>query len=171
MSDRDSRLRQGIDLRESGDTEAAREVLAALAAEYPDDAEAQYQTAWVHDYLGLEAEAVPYYERTLTLGLPEPEQEGLTLGLGSTYRNVGRIADSIALLEHGVATYPDNHAMRCFLALSRCSNGEAREALALAFDVILDTGSSPSIDRYRRALLSYRDELRGLSESEEETPL
>ena len=171
VSDRDVRLQQGIALREAGEAEAARELLIPLAVEYPDDAEVQYQAAWVHDYQGLEAEAVPYYERALTLGLPEPDQEGLTLGLGSTYRNVGRIADSIALLEHGVSTYPDNHAMRCFLALARCSNGEAREALALAFDVILDTGSSPSIDRYRRALLSYRDELRGLPESEEEKPL
>ena len=164
MSDRDARLQQGIALREAGEPDAARDLLAPLAAAYPDDAEVQYHAAWVHDYLGLEAEAVPYYERALTLGLPEPEQEGLTLGLGSTYRNVGRIADSIALLERGVATYPDNHAMQCFLALARCSNGEAQEALALALDVIVDTSSSPSIDRYRRALLSYRDELRGIVE-------
>lgn len=166
MSDRHTRLQQGVALRESGEAEAARELLVPLAADFPDDAVVQYQTAWVHDYLGLKTEAVPYYERALALGLPEPDQEGLTLGLGSTYRNVDRIADSIALLEHGVATYPDNHAMRCFLALSRCSNGEAQEALALAFDVILDTSSSPSIDRYRRALLSYRNELRGIPEED-----
>ena len=160
-TERDRRLAEAVAMRESGQAEQARPLLIALAVEFPDDAEVQYQTAWVHDYLGLEAEAVPYYERALTLGLPEPELEGLVLGLGSTYRNVGRISDSLALLERGVRDYPANHAMRCFLALARLSNGEGNEALALTFDVILATSNDPSIDRYRRALTSYRDELRG----------
>ena len=50
----------------------------------------QYQAGWVHDYLGLEAEAAPFYERAVALGLAEPDLEGLVLSLGSTYRNVGR---------------------------------------------------------------------------------
>ena len=160
--ERDRRLAEAVSLRENGKAEQARPLLIALAAEYPDDAEAQYQAAWVHDYLGLEEDAIPYYERALTLGLPESEMEGLVLGLGSTYRNVGRIADSLALLKRGVRDYPANHAMRCFLALSRLSNGEPDEALALAFDVILDTSADPTIDRYRRALSLYRDALRGV---------
>lgn len=160
-TERDWRLANAVQLRESGQAEQARPLLIALANEHPDDAEVQYQAAWVHDYLGLEAEAVPFYERALALGLPEPEQEGLVLGLGSTYRNVGRVADSLALLERGVRDYPANHAVRCFLALTRLSHDDPREALALAIDVILATSDDPSIDRYRRALSSYRDELRG----------
>ena len=163
-ADRARRLAEAVALRAGGHAEAARPLLISLAAEYPDDAEVQYQTAWVHEYLGLEAEAVPYYERALALGLPEPELEGLVLGLGSTYRNVGQIADSLALLERGVVDYPANDAMRCFLALARLANDEPAEALALAFDVILDTSASPAIDRYRRALASYRDELLGITE-------
>jgi tetratricopeptide (TPR) repeat protein len=161
-TERDRRLTEAVGMRESGQAEQARPLLIALAAEFPDDAEVQYQAAWVHDYLGQEEEAVPYYERALTLGLPEPELEGLVLGLGSTYRNVGRISDSLALLERGVREYPANHAMRCFLALSRLSHGEGNEALALTFDVILATSNDPSIDRYRRALSSYRDGLRDM---------
>jgi predicted Zn-dependent protease len=159
-TERDRRLAEAVAMRESGQAKQARPLLIALAAEFPDDAEVQYQAAWVHDYLGLEEDAVPYYERALELGLPEPELEGLVLGLGSTYRNVGRISDSLTLLERGVREYPANHAMRCFLALARLSNGEGNEALALTFDVILATSNDPSIDRYRRALSSYRDELR-----------
>lgn len=158
-AERDRRLAEAVSLRENGLPEQARPLLVALAVEYPDDAEVQYQAAWVHDVLGLEDDAVPYYERALALGLPEPEREGLILGLGSSYRNVGRIADSLALLERGLRDYPANHAMRCFLALTRLSNDEPREALALALDVILDTSADATIDRYRRALSSYRDEL------------
>lgn len=136
-------------------------MLVALAVALPDDAEVQYQAGWVHDYLGLEVEATPLYERALALGLPEPQLEGLVLALGSTYRNVGRIDDARALLRRGVRDYPGNEAMRCFLALAELSAGNGPEALALAFDVILATSGSADIDRYRRALAAYRDELRG----------
>ncbi len=39
-----------------------------------------------------------------------------------------------------------------------------REALALALDGLLATSSAPSIERYRRALSWYRDDLRGVAE-------
>jgi tetratricopeptide (TPR) repeat protein len=160
---RDPRLVRAVALREAGDTEEARTILLSLAREFPDDAEVQYQTGWTHDQLGLEEQAVPYYERALMLGLPDPEREGLVLGLGSTYRNVGRLEESVALLQNGVDDYPGNAALRCFLALSRLSNDEPAEALALALDVVLATSGSPEIDRYRRALSWYRDDLRGLA--------
>lgn len=160
LPERHQRLAEAIELRSSGHTDEARTRLLALAAEYPHDAEVQYQAGWVHDLLGLEAEAAPFYERALSLGLHEPELEGLVLSLGSTYRNVGRTADAVAMLQRGVRDYPGNEAMRCFLALAQLSSGNAAEALALAFDVILATSHSVDIDRYRRALGEYRDELR-----------
>lgn len=164
MTDRHTRLTHAITLRTSGQPAEARPLLFALAAGYPDDAEVQYQTAWVHDLLGLEAEAVPYYERALTLGLPEPDREGLVLGLGSTYRNVGRHADAVATLKMGVRDYPDNDAMRCFLALARLSHGDPDAALATLLTLILDTSQSPSIERFRRALTWYRDDLLGVAD-------
>ena len=48
--------------------------------------------------------------------------------------------------------YPANDAMPLFLALAQLSAGRPAEALALAFDVVLATSSSPEIERYRRAL-------------------
>jgi predicted Zn-dependent protease len=155
------RLSHAVGLREAGKPEEARPVLVSLAAEFPNDATVQYQAGWVHDYLGLELEAAPYYERALALGLPEPDLEGLVLSLGSTYRNVGRDDDAVRMLTRGVHDYPGNEAMRCFLALSQLSIGNASEALALAFDVILATSQSADVERYRRALTAYRDELRG----------
>jgi predicted Zn-dependent protease len=157
------RLAEAIALYEAGQAAEALPLLTALAVELPDDAVAQVHAAWAHDTLGLEAEAVAYYERALALGLPEPELEGLVLGLGSTYRNVGRLDESVALLRRGVRDYPANAAMRCFLALALLSAGDAREALATALDVVLETCPSPSIERYRRSLSWYRDDLRGVA--------
>ena len=33
------------------------------------DAEVLYQCAWIHDVMGLETEAVPYYEQAIANGL------------------------------------------------------------------------------------------------------
>jgi predicted Zn-dependent protease len=164
MDERARRLAEAVALREAGRAEEARPLLVALAAEWPLDAEVQYQAAWVHDLLGLEPEAVPYYERALALGIGEPDREGLVLGLGSTYRNVGRHADAVSLLSDGVRAYPGNAALRCFLALAQHSAGQPDVALATALSIVLDTCPEPSVERYRRALTWYRDDLLGVAD-------
>jgi predicted Zn-dependent protease len=166
VNERDRRLAEAVGLREAGRAQEAQPLLLALAAEYPQDAEVQYQTAWAHDLLGLEAEAVPYYEQALALGIAEPHREGLVLGLGSTYRNVGRHADAVALLSEGVRDYPANAALRCFLALAQLSDGQPQVALATALSVVLDTCPDASVERYRRALSWYRDDLLGIADPE-----
>lgn len=164
MTDRAERLNLAITLRESGHPADARSLLIALATDYPDDPGIHYQTAWAHDLLGREAEAVPYYERALALGLGEPDREGLVLGLGSTYRNVNRHNDAVATLEQGVRDYPANDAMRCFLALAQLSDGQPDIALATMLTLVLDTSQSPSVERFRRALTWYRDDLLGIAD-------
>jgi predicted Zn-dependent protease len=159
---RDARLAQAIELRRQDRANEARGILLELARELPDDWEVQYQTAWVHDFLGMEDEAVSFYERALALGIPEPDREGLVLGLGSTYRNVGRVEDSLRLLNEGAHRYPENAAMRCFLALAQYSSGDAAAAVATLFDIILATSNAPTVEHYRRALTAYRDELLGV---------
>ncbi len=54
-------LTHAIRLREQGRAEEARAILLEHAAERPDDPQGQYQCAWVHDSLGREREAVPFY--------------------------------------------------------------------------------------------------------------
>jgi hypothetical protein len=62
------RLAEAIELRETGRArqdqailEQARTLLLELAAAYPDDAEISFQNAVVHDNMGLEREAIPFY--------------------------------------------------------------------------------------------------------------
>lgn len=87
-----------VRLREEGRPREARELLLPLCAAHPEDAGLAYQTAWVHDVLGLEAEAVPHYRRALALpGLAEADRRGALLGLGSTYRVLGRPKEALEL--------------------------------------------------------------------------
>ncbi|HET8841608.1 MAG TPA: tetratricopeptide repeat protein, partial [Ktedonobacteraceae bacterium] len=64
------RLQKAIELRSAGRAEEARAILLELVAAYPENAEIHYQTAWVHDTLGREREAIPFYLRAIEQGLP-----------------------------------------------------------------------------------------------------
>jgi tetratricopeptide (TPR) repeat protein len=97
----DERLAAAVRLREAGELEPARKALLQLAAEHPDDAVVQYQTAWAHDAHGLEAAAVPFYELALELGLDGEDLRGALLGLGSTLRTLGTSRRSAHFVEDG----------------------------------------------------------------------
>lgn len=161
--DRDARLAEAVALRATG-AEAerlrARDLLVALAAELPDDAEVAYQTAWVHDVLGLEAEAVPFYERALAgSGLSEPDRRGARLGHASTLRNLGRYPEAVAAFRDGLAEFPDDNALRTFCAMALYNVGEHHDAMRILLETLAATSSDPGIQRYRPAIEHYAKDL------------
>jgi tetratricopeptide (TPR) repeat protein len=139
----------------SDDLDAAK----ARAAAHPDDVEAQIACAYAHDRVGLEAEAVRYYERAWALGVPEPGRRGFIVGFGSTLRNVGRADEAVALLADAVQAYPDYPALHAFLSLALFSAGHPRAALATMLGCALDAARPGAFDRFDRALTEYYREL------------
>jgi GNAT superfamily N-acetyltransferase len=176
---RADRLARAVRLREAGEPEKARPLLLALAAEFPEDAGIAYQTAWAHDVLGLEAEAVPFYERAVSPpgvpsrsgplgsgpghrglpGLPDEDRRGALLGLGSTYRVLGRHADAVRTLRQGVEEFPDDGALRAFLAMALYNTGEHHEATSLLLRLVAATSDDPAVRAYRPALEFYAADL------------
>jgi tetratricopeptide (TPR) repeat protein len=156
---RDQALAQAVRLREGGQVEEARTQLLALGREWPDDAEVAYQTAWAHDRLGLEAAAAPFYEHALRNGLAAEHRIGAYVGLGSTYRVLGRYEQARSTLERGLGEFPGNAALRTFLAMTLYNLGAARDGLALALTVLAETSSDPGVEGYRRAITYYADDL------------
>ena len=63
------RVAAAIQLRTEKKLQQSNEQLIQLAAENPQDAFVQYQTAWSYDLLGEEQQAIPYYEQAIALGL------------------------------------------------------------------------------------------------------
>lgn len=158
--DRDGLLARAVGLREQDRTEQARELLLALSEQYPQDVEVAYQTAWAHDKLGLEAEAVPFYERSLAVeGLAAPDRSGAFLGLGSTYRVLGRYQDAVATLRRGLREFPDDAALKTFLAMALYNTGQARESVGLLLTLLAATSSDERVGRYRRAIEFYAGDL------------
>ncbi len=157
--DTDVALAQAVQLREEG-TEQACEQLARLSDRHPQSAAIAYQGAWAHDSLGLEAEAVALYERALSgSGLSADDRSGAFLGLGSTYRGLGRYDLALATLRRGLEESPEDAALQTFLAMALYNVGESREAVRTLLKVTAATSADPGVQRYRRAIDYYADHL------------
>ncbi|MET7618876.1 tetratricopeptide repeat protein [Streptomyces sp. NPDC005408] len=153
-------LAEAVRLREENRLEDAREHLLALLARFPDDARVAYCTAEVHDMLGLESEAVPFYERCLGgRGLSDDDRRGALLGLGSTYRVLGRYPRAVDTLRLGVAQYPDDGGLQTFLAMALFNTGDHHEAMQILLRLLATTSHDPQVQLYRRAIEQYSKNL------------
>lgn len=167
------RLARAIQLRETGRAkqdqailEEARTLLLELVTAYPHEAEITYQTAIVHDNLGLERESIPFYIQTLAQGLAGPDtatglmkRERAFLGLGSTYRVLGEYQKAEETLRQGLEEFPTSRPLQIFLALALYNTQKHREAMELVLTNLLETTSDETLQYYKRGLLYYASHL------------
>jgi hypothetical protein len=113
----------------------------------------ELEQAMAFDRDGLEAEAIPHYERAIAAGLSGEQLEKALLGLGSSLRNAGRVEESVSVLEDACRRFPDHRAMPVFLAFSLWSGGRRAEALAL---LARRAGEGSG---YERAIREYADDV------------
>jgi tetratricopeptide (TPR) repeat protein len=121
-----------------------------------DLARRRYDEACAHDRAGREEEAIAGYEAALELGLPDPLRRQALLGLGSSYRNVLRHTEAISLLQQASAEYPQDAALRAFLALALWSGGRERDGMKAMGRIALE---SVDLGGYERALRHYVEHL------------
>ena len=155
----EDQLRNALLLRESGQDEDARALLLDLAQRYPDNGSIQYQTASIHDSLGYEREAVPFYERALELELTNLERSGAMLGLGSTWRTLGEYERASTILREASELFPEMRCFDVFLAMSLYNLERHQEAMERLLLVITDTSDDDSIRVYERAIRYYAGRL------------
>lgn len=146
-------------LRAAGQHAEARDLLAALATRAPDDAELRYETACVHDYLGREAEAVPHYVAAIAAGLQGEALRGAYLGLGSTYRTLGRYAEAEATLRRGLERFPAAREMKVFLAMVEHNLGRSKAAVERLLVLLAETSDDEAIRSYRGAIEFYAQDI------------
>lgn len=152
-------LKKAILLRSEGNLTESNEILEILVKSNPNAAEINYQCAWSFDVLGKEAEAVPYYEKALQLGLDDEDALGALIGLGSTYRTLGSYKKSKAVFESGLARFPDNNALKTFYAMTLYNLGEHVKAMEILLTCLVQTSNDPDITSYKRAIGFYSDKL------------
>ncbi|KWW20772.1 hypothetical protein AS888_14090 [Peribacillus simplex] len=152
-------LARALSLRANKEYEQSSQVLQELAKRDPGDAIIRYHCAWSLDILGLEAEAVPHYEAAIGLGLPDEEAKGAYLGLGSTYRTIGKYAQAKRTLEAGLEKFPGDRALVVFRAMAHYNLGQHDLAMESLLKVITETSNDREIQSYARAIEFYSDKL------------
>ncbi len=153
------KLAAAIEHRTAERFDEARALFVELLADHPDDARVHYHYAWMHDKMGDERGAVPYYERAIALGLPDDDLRGALLGLGSTYRTLGQYDKAVDTLRRGMERFPDAGEFAAFLAMALYNVGHHTEAMELLLKTLATTSTDPGIQRYQRAILFYADKL------------
>jgi len=159
MSTLQQKLSTAIQLRESQKHQEARDLLLVLYAEFPNDPQVNYQCAWIHDVLGLEHEALPYYEKAVQLGLSGEDLQGAMLGMGSTYRCIGEYQKAKETFERALEQFPSNHEYKVFLAMTFYNLGEHERAMELLLISLADTSKDEGVLRYQHAIRFYSDKL------------
>lgn len=152
-------LQAAVALRGAGQAEEARVLLLKLLEEEGANAELLYQLAWTHDVLGLEREAVPYYERSLAAGLSKEQRAGALLGLGSTCRTLGEYSRAKTVLQQGAEEYPERAEFQAFLAMALYNLEEHGEAMRILLKLLADTSANQGIKDYSQAISFYADKL------------
>jgi tetratricopeptide (TPR) repeat protein len=147
------------ELRVNGKHAEARDLLVALVIQNPNDAELQYETACVHDFLGEEASAIAYYRAALLGRLSLEHLRGAYLGLGSTYRTLGQYTEAQATLRQGLERFPEANEMKVFLAMTLYNLGQSKAAIECLLTVLAQTSSDNDIQAYRRAILFYAEDI------------
>jgi tetratricopeptide (TPR) repeat protein len=159
MNTLQERLVSAVKLRESQKHEEACQLLLGLHSEFPNDPQVNYQCAWIHDLLGLEREAIPFYERAIQTGLSGDELKSALLGMGSTYRCIGEYHKSIDTLKYALTLFPNAHEFKVFLAMAYYNINEHAKAMELLLNSLAHTSSAEGILRYQRAIRFYSDKL------------
>ncbi len=147
------------ELRKNGQHEEAKEQLVKLAAQFPDDSAVQYETACIHDFLGLEREAIPFYLNAIQKGLSGNNLRSTYLGLGSTYRALGMYKESKQTFLEGLQHFPEATEIKIFLAMTQYNLNEYHDAIASLLNIIVVTTSDSEIKSYGRAIREYSENL------------
>lgn len=153
------RLEKAINLRKAGELEKSRTILIELTIAFPDNAVVFYQCAWSHDALGLEAEAVPFYEKAIALDVTGDDRRGALLGLGSTFRTLGEYEKAKETFEQGMAEFPDCREFKVFYAMVLYNLKDHHKAMEILLKQLLETTNDQGILNYKKAVLFYADKL------------
>lgn len=146
-------------LRQEKQYTVTKDVVATYIRQAPDDPFVNYQMAWCHDSLGEESAAVPYYVKAITSGLTPPYLQQAYIGLGSTYRALGRYAEAEQTLTAGLVRFPNHPVLQTFYSLTLHNLDRASESTELLIRTLLDTTADRDILTYERALRFYAEHL------------
>lgn len=118
-----------------------------------------YKVASLYDVLGLEQQAIPFYQAAIKNHLDGQDLRDAYLGLGSTYRALGRYHESLETFDTGLQAFPNASEIKMFRAMTLYNLGHAKDAVAQLLMLMMESNSSEEIIRYKKAISFYCDDL------------
>lgn len=152
-------LELAILMKKEGKLEESNELLLQLVSKDPNNGLINYYCGCSFDVLGLEASAVPYYEKAIEIGLPEEELKGAYLGLGSTYRTLGQYIKAKGVFEAGLKIFPENKGIQTFYSMVLYNLGDFSKAMEISLKNLAETSTNEDIRKYKKAIEFYSDKL------------
>lgn len=146
-------------LRQNGELEAARDLMAKLVEDTPENSFYHYQMAWCYDNLGQEKDAIIYYENAFKLGLDFEHRLNASIGYGSTCRALGYYEQANTIFTQALKEFPTNNALKIFHAMTQFNLHAHEESMNTLLQIILDTTNDPEIQSYNKAIDFYRSQL------------
>ncbi|MGX5696985.1 tetratricopeptide repeat protein [Agromyces soli] len=147
-----ARLREIFDARDRSHMQPTIEAFLAVLAEHPTDAEVLYEVGGAYDTAGEEQTAAGYYERAMAAGLDGDARRRCLLQYGSTLRNLGRLDESLGVLERARAEFPESDSLKVWHATSLHEAGRHDAAFAIMLELVADRVRSDELLRYEAAL-------------------
>lgn len=157
--DKELTIAQAKALRQEDKLDESEELLLTLLEEYPDDPQVLFEVGGAYDVMGLETEAIPYYQRAIDEGLEGTELLECLICLGISQRAIGDFQEAVDALEEAINGFPDDNSSKAFLALAYYSNDQHTEAVQMLLELLLTTTNDEQILSYADTLDFYKDNL------------
>ena len=151
----DSKLIHAIEFREKGKYEESKEILLDLV-ESSTDPEVYFQCAWTHDTLGLESDAIVFYEKAIALGLSGESLIGCYIGLGSSLRCTGKYKKANDIFSEALVKFEENDVLKTFLAMTKYNLKEYEEAMKLLLSIVVKV---EGVNKFEKVIGFYQQHL------------
>ena len=150
-------IRIGYERRDRDDMAPTIAYFESLLAEHPDHPVLVFEIAGAYDSDGQEERARLLYERALDLGLEGDTLRRCLCQYASTLRWLGRLDDSMAVLERARREFPESDAVRVFLALTLNDAGHGDSATAELLTVITSHSEVTDLGHWATGLRGLAD--------------
>ncbi|CAG7914224.1 tetratricopeptide repeat protein [Mammaliicoccus sciuri] len=148
-----------IELRSKKEYIKAKEKMEDILSKDPNNAYYNYQMAWCLDNLGLEHEAIHYYHKSINNNLELIYLKDAYIGLGSTYRSIGKYKEAEHILNEGLTKFDDSPVLKIFLAITQYNMNNNQKSVSLLIDTLLTNVENTEIHEYKNALKFYNENL------------
>ncbi len=148
----DAAIDKGRCLLQQGLNSEAILYFAQSLRNHPRSARIHLHSAFAHDRIGNEEQAIPLYERALALGLDKADARDAHVCLASSLRNIGKSRIGSDVLNEVKDRYPRDVVFDLFTALLATELDRPHDAIRTLVGAVLRESDAPDLERYRNVL-------------------